>query len=441
LLNGICWLGTVMKDRTVFLFLALIAALALITLPIVRTPFIQALLGNWDFVKSVRRDTGTFYRLNVKLTYKGEPQVFDIVVACDWRQINYMDGGRTVEVGLTPSVFGRRMSDGRGLVVRPPRACRGETTENGDVAPDLLPVVVVYDDAETLAFGTAYLSDDAYNSPLSVLKFGGAAIERADRAAFEQFRREQPNLVSRSSFHTPSGFYGLKQLGLPAARIPMGTGCFGYARFRLFGAEKARAHDLWPADRPRFWRPATQQDHEAINPHQYGRPVLTDREGAVPHPSNLVMSQLDVETPNQGLPRVDPAAWSKHEPRLIAPSYYPDIGGWIALPWPADAAARAEALFQAGPHVGASIDFRDGAMRGFGYCRPAPPAFPTGVAYADQSKIPSIPYVNLPQINFVDGTEVTNPYDGLIGPSLIVERDEFIFVKFGFGLGSTRGDV
>jgi hypothetical protein len=431
-----------MKLRAFFILLAITAALVLAALSLRQSPVVQALLGNWDFVKSVQRDTGTFYRLKVKLTYKGEPQDFDIVVACDWRQINYMDGGRTVEVGLTPTVFGRRMNDGKALVVRPPRACRGETTENGDIAPDLLPVVVVYDDAKTLAFGTAYLSDDAYDSPMSVLKFGGATIERADRATFEQFRREQPNLVQRSSFHTASGVAALKQYGLPAARIPMGLGCYGYARFRLFGAEKEHARELWPAARPQYWRPETQQVVEAIDPHPYyGRLALTDRDGATPQPANLLMSQLDVETPNRGLARLHPLPWSKRESGVIAPSYYPDVDGWIALPWPTDPAARAEAILRDGPHVGASVDFRGGTMRGFGYCRPIPQQFPTGVVYSDPSKAPDIPYVNRPQINFVDGLEVANRWSGWNGPSLIVERDEFIFLKFGFTLGSTEGDV
>ncbi len=429
-----------MRDRAFFLLLAAIAALVLVAFSLRQSPIAQALLGNWDFVKSAQRDTGIFYRLKVKLTYKGEPQDFDIVVACDWHQTNYMDGARTVEVGLTPSVFGRRMSDGKGLVVRPPTFCRGETTENGDVAPDLLPVVVVYDDAETLAFGTAYLSDDAYDDQLSVLKFGGATIEHADRAAFEQFRREQPNLVTRSAYHTVDG--GLKQYGLPAARIPMGIGCYGYARFRLFGAEKDHAHDLWPADQPKYWRPATQQDAEAIDPHpHYGRLGLTDRDGATPQPFDLITSQLDVQTPSRGLPRLHPLPWSRREPGVIAPSYYPDIGGWIALPWPADPVARAEAILRDGPHVGASIDFREGATRGFGYCRPIPQRVPADVVYSDASKAPDVPYVNRPQINLVDGVEVANRSHGWNSPSLIVERDEFIFLQFGFSLGSTGGDV
>src|SRR5262249_39592566 len=57
------------------------------------------------FTKSVEVDRSTYFRLKVKLAYKGEPQDFDIVVGCNVRQTNYKDGGRTVEVGLVPTVF------------------------------------------------------------------------------------------------------------------------------------------------------------------------------------------------------------------------------------------------------------------------------------------------------------------------------------------------
>jgi len=177
---------------------SLIAALAAVA--VAGTAFIalgsdigQALLGHWSFVRSIENDRGTYYRLKVKLTYKGEPQDFDVVIGCNVHQINYKDGGRTYEVGLVPTVFGRRMSDGKALVVRPPAACKGQTTANRGVAPDLLPLVVVYDDAKTLSFGTAYLSEDAYDSPLSVLKFGGAKIEKATRDDFDEFRHTQTN--------------------------------------------------------------------------------------------------------------------------------------------------------------------------------------------------------------------------------------------------------
>src|SRR6266567_2723416 len=124
------------------LFGALIAAGSIVALS---QDIHRALAQPQGFTKSVEVDRSKFYRLKVKLTYKGEPQDFDIVVGCNVRQINYRNNSRTLEVGLIPSVFGRRMSDGKGLVVRPPRACSGETTANGQVPSDLLPVVVVYD--------------------------------------------------------------------------------------------------------------------------------------------------------------------------------------------------------------------------------------------------------------------------------------------------------
>ncbi len=152
-------------------------------------------------------DRSIYYRLKVKLAYQGEPQDFDIVVGCDVRETFYKEGGSTYEAGLIPTVFGRRMSDGKGLVVRPPRACRGETTANGRVQPDLLPLVIVYDDADRLDFGIAYLSEDAYENPLSVLKFGGVTIEKSTRGEFDEFRRTQTNLVSRELCHSTMGDY------------------------------------------------------------------------------------------------------------------------------------------------------------------------------------------------------------------------------------------
>ena len=68
-------------------------------------------------------DHGTYFRLKVDVTYNGEPQHFDIVVGCNVLDIGYKDGSSTHEVGLVPTVYGRRMGDGKGLVVRPPDAC------------------------------------------------------------------------------------------------------------------------------------------------------------------------------------------------------------------------------------------------------------------------------------------------------------------------------
>jgi hypothetical protein len=411
----------------------------------------RALTGRRTFTKSVEVDRGTYYRLKVRLTYKGEPQDFDIVVGCNVRKINYRDNSRTLEVGLIPSVFGRKMSDGRGLVVRPPRACRGETTANGQVPSDLLPVIVVYDDAETLAFGTAYLSEDAYESPLSVLNFGGATIESASKADFEDFRRTQPNLVKPASYHTPSGSPPLKERGLAPAVVPMGTGCYAYARFRLSGAELEHARTIWPADRPRYWRPTRPEDIRALMPVSPSPPTLqTDHEGAPVRKRGELTFSLDNEIANFGMPVRRGGGIIGGQPGGSFPnSYYPDIGPWIALPWPSDPPVRAASLLRDGPKVGASIDFRSEETRGFAYCRPIPANFPTGTAHADYpdpSEWPPYRYDRMPPLDLINGQEVVTVPPrveefGFDAPRIFVERDEFIFRRVVIGLQSTRGDV
>src|SRR5579864_3305914 len=216
----------------------------------------QALFGNAGFVKSITDDHGTYYRLKVKLTYWGVPEDFDIVVGCNVHIINYKGGGgSTYEVGLVPTVFGRRMYDGKALVVRPPSACRGETTANGKVQPDLLPLIVVYDNADTLDFGIAYLSEDAYESPLSVLTFGGATIEKATRAEFDEFRRTQVNAVKRELYHSAlDSDRLLVQLGLPRVSRNWAHVCEGYIRYRLPDDVRGIAKQYWPEEKPEYWQ-------------------------------------------------------------------------------------------------------------------------------------------------------------------------------------------
>jgi len=226
-------------QRPIGWMLGIFVAVVGIGLLALRSETGQLLLGHWSFVRSIAQDEGTYYRLKVKLTYKGEPQDFDIVVGCNVRRITYKDGSGTYEAGLIPTVFGRRMSDGKGLVVRPPNACQGETTANGRIRQDLMPIIVVYDDAETLDFGTAYMSDDAYDSPISVLSFGGATIERASRRDFDEFRRTHSNLVSRESYWSSAPDDVLRRLKLARAPAPWAHVCEGYERFRV--PEAARA--------------------------------------------------------------------------------------------------------------------------------------------------------------------------------------------------------
>src|SRR5262245_1146013 len=129
-----------MDTRKLSLVLAGLLAVAIVFAA--QSNFGQALFGRWTFTKSVTNDRSRFYRVIVNLAYKGEPQAFDIVVGCNVKLTTYRDNSRTSEIGLIPQVFGRRMKDGKAVVIAPPRACNGETTANGGVQPDLRPIII-----------------------------------------------------------------------------------------------------------------------------------------------------------------------------------------------------------------------------------------------------------------------------------------------------------
>lgn len=395
----------------------------------------------WSFTRSVDVDQDTYFRFKVALTYRGEPQNFDIVVGCNVKRTGYKDGSSTYEAGLVPTVFGRRMNDGRGLVIRVPDGCRGGTTADGKIPRDLLPLVVVYDDADTLAFGTAYLSDDAYDSPLSVLTFHGAVVEQASRAEFDAFRREQPNLVSREAYHSAFGGTILKDLGLRRARVPFGRHCWAYARFRLFDEQRERARAHWPADRPRYWAPmAKGVVNEIVRPRQRV-PLQTDMEnkGAMPPRDDFSWDRLtyglDGEVADRGLPRRHGGGSIITTTKVMPPSYYPDIGEWVGLPWPADPVARALDILQHGPRIRANIDFRNGATRGFGYCYPW-----LFAVVARNSAVDT--YRTFDGVVSVGDQSVTPPpWNASISRPILLENDEFFFDPVQIFLESTRGDV
>jgi hypothetical protein len=215
----------------------------------------------WTFTKSVDvkkagQDHGYYYRFKASYTYKGEPFDFNIVVGCNVSVTTYKDNDRTVEVGVTPMVFGLKMKDGRGVVVHPPQACRGETTENGRVPASLLPLVVTYENADQPWSGLAYASDDAYDSPISELKFFGAAISRATFEEWQEWRRNE----------APKNFVTYELLGLnakdkfdvvqwkPGYRA-MGSVCTGFSWVKLPESVREAMRPFWPASKPRYWYP------------------------------------------------------------------------------------------------------------------------------------------------------------------------------------------
>jgi hypothetical protein len=393
----------------------------------------QALLGRWSFVKSVTDDRGTYYRLKVKLAYKGEPQDFDIVVGCNVRQIIYKDNSRTYEAGLIPTVFGRRMSDGKGLVVRPPNACQGQTTANGKVQPDLLPVVVVYENAETLDFGIAYLSEDAYESPLSVLKFGGATIEKATRPEFDEFRRTQKNLITRSTYWTgAAGADVLKQMGIRPASKPFARMCEGYERYRLSGELRSLLRQYWPEEHPTYW--VTTFDAERVI-HQSifnNRTILTsDGEDDPGHrPWTFGDSAANLGMPTRG----GGGLVSTVRGSQFAPAYYPAASDYRLDKWPSNNEGWLTYVASADKIADMHVDFRGGQTKGFAYCSVR--AFPDEALNAALSgkRVAAL----------IDGKNVMAVGAGgrpSFLPRWILERDEYALHFFYLSLGSTRGDV
>ncbi|WP_316184265.1 MULTISPECIES: hypothetical protein [unclassified Bradyrhizobium] len=221
----------------------------------------RVLFGGSSFTKSHEvgtpgEDHGTYYRLKVSLAYKGEPLDFDIVAGCRVSITTYKDNDRTVEVGIAPMAFGLKMKDGHGVVVRPPEACGGETTENGQVPKSLLPLIVTYEIADAPWFGIAYASEDAYESPLSELRFFGATISKATREEWQEWRRtEAPkNFVTYQLLGINEKNHWEKPRWSPGYRA-MGSICAGFSRIQLPESVRKAIRPYWPASRPDYWYP------------------------------------------------------------------------------------------------------------------------------------------------------------------------------------------
>jgi hypothetical protein len=234
---------------------------AVLLLAFIQQNALRFLLTPWSFTKSVDvktagQDRATYYRFKASLAYKGQPLDFDIVVGCNVRVTTYKENDRTVEVGIAPMAFGLKMKDGRGVVVRPPEACQGETTENGKVPAALLPLVVTYKNADRPWSGLAYATEDAYESPISELKFFGASISSATLEEWQQWRRTE----------APTNFITYALLGVNAADIwnfpvwkpgyrVMASDCLGYSWLKLPQPLRDAIGPHWPADKPAYWYP------------------------------------------------------------------------------------------------------------------------------------------------------------------------------------------
>jgi hypothetical protein len=227
---------------------------------------------------------GSYFRLKIGLSHKGEPIDMDIVVGCGVRITESRLTGNSVDImSMYPFVYAMPISGGHAVLVRTVeisgggdyRLCRGGTTANGTVPKDWLPVIVWYDRADDLSHGIAYLTQDAYENPNSQLEFHGAVVEPAARSDFDSFMATKPhNLVPAYSAdwmcctHAPF-IREVKDITPEIAADPrkawpfsLHPTCRGVKRLPLTAQQRERVRELWPADHPHIWAPDSdvQQD-------------------------------------------------------------------------------------------------------------------------------------------------------------------------------------
>ena len=131
--------------------------------------------------------------------------------------------------------------------------------------------MIVYDDANTLAFGTGYMADEAYENPRSSMTFSKATIESATRQEFDAFRESGPaNVVTRSQYHSFQPDAHLASLGLQRTQPAFGRHCRAYSRWRLSAPEQEIVRKYRPAGEARYWTISDTEKRVAFEKELYG---------------------------------------------------------------------------------------------------------------------------------------------------------------------------
>ena len=372
-------------------------------------------------VRSPGQHRGYYYRLKINLAYKGEPLDFDIVVGCRVRITTYKDNDRTIEVGLAPMTFGLKMKDEHGVVVRPPEACDGATTENGKVPQNLLPLIVTYESADAPWFGIAYASEDAYDNPLSELKFFGATISKATREEWQDWRRTE----------APKNFVTYELLGInaqnmwnaphwkPGYRV-MASGCLGASWVKLPEPVRDLARRFWPAYKPTYWFPSGEMRDvlwsTAVFPKQL--PIFD---------GNRFLDYLESDDSNgtRGLPRRQPGAVISLKGR-VAGDVYPARISRSVNRFSADGELPPE--IKAEPHQPPWTEVEEKReLRGFAYCEDT------------VFKIEELPggFYAVKDFSKISGEPINRERD--LRTNLAFERDEFAILSRGYEIGTIFG--
>lgn len=377
-----------------------------------------------SFADSVRSGS-VFYRLVSKYQHGDEIIDFDIVVGCGVRVTRWGDGDKSYDALRDPAVFVKATKNGSAVLQIVPDACRGETRENGDVPDDFLPGALWFDRADDLSLGIAYVTEDAFESPHSKLKFLGASIHQATRSDYVAFEPiAAKNLMDPrpliSFLPLPSLDEIKRHLGDSRAltKIWPGMSCKAVLRLHLSDpVQRAIVAEHWPKSKPRYWMPSAQQLAELDRRLSIFSHVMADGREA------LAYSRLNDNRGNGFPTRAHGGIiGSKHEPwDKLPPTVFPlrrDEG----IPWLTRDYTAAATLYR-------HVEVADGANQGFAYCYAQIPGNELGVpAYLNggfETRIDGVPI-------FGESSDTRSPPRDR--PFPFFERDEYFYYQDSFGL-------
>lgn len=220
----------------------------------------KRIFAPWSFIKDSRQAKGNFVRLVAEYTYKGEPVALDFVNTCGGRLTVYKDNSHSEDIFAGPQLYGVKLPDGKALVAKG-SYCGDPKRQDSGMPPDFMPLVVVYDDAETLASGYAYVSNDAYERPKSDLKLIKARLIKVspDEAA-ALLKVQKPNVVRSLNIQSPWTVTDIEKLN-PHHKPAIGVYCNGFFKLPVPTdvVDELRKH--WPQDHPRFWMPWDEKEY------------------------------------------------------------------------------------------------------------------------------------------------------------------------------------
>jgi hypothetical protein len=205
-----------------------------------------------------------FYRLNVKVSHQDEMFDMNIVVTCDTKLVRQFGSGAIMS---GPQFYAERTKANHAIGVRPTLGCAGQTTENGGAPADLLPSIYWFPDADDMTFAIMYATEDAYENPLSQLKFHGATMHKATVAEFRVFQAAAktksivPTDVDQIPVRDPAlGPFTVAEVEANGGKAPKPNWavphhhiCETVRRTELSDAAREIVRQAWPAHRPKYW--------------------------------------------------------------------------------------------------------------------------------------------------------------------------------------------